>query len=463
MVFIDTTLKEVRKFVELVALGERSGLAQAELLCEIKAEWTRRREEYVARRLRTLAELAVRESEYWREVFATSGLFPSDIQSTRDLEALPVLKREDLQSNWKRMVIKRNISTSYTASTSGSTGIPLQLRMSNRAYGLAMATLNNQLRSVGASPQGSAGVVWGGRRASYIGRIRARITDAVLGRVRLYGYELTRFRIDHFLRSCAASRCTYLIGYASALGEIAAHVLSYPRLRWQPRALVPTGEVLQPHTKELLSQAFPQAKIIELYGGAENLSLAVGCRNGNLHISEWLHHVELLPVSEDDGCIAQVVCTPLYNEACPLFRYQNGDLVELLSEECTCGHPGRVLKRIVGRTVEMVIDMDGREHYPSILTYAAKRSWTPSAVRRWFAEQRKEGELHIFIEPGPDWTSAMAKEYIRHLNHTAPRLTCSVSIVPSLPREESGKLRYFRSYCSRKLTGELLDAKRRVL
>jgi len=63
------------------------------------------------------------------------------------------------------------------------------------------------------------------------------------------------------------------------------------------------------------------------------------------------------------GQIGRVVVTDLHNFATPLIRYDLNDYAEV-GEACPCGRRLTVLKRIVGRSRNMLLLPDGRRHWP---------------------------------------------------------------------------------------------------
>jgi phenylacetate-CoA ligase len=65
------------------------------------------------------------------------------------------------------------------------------------------------------------------------------------------------------------------------------------------------------------------------------------------------------------GEVGRVVATPLHNFAMPLVRYVNGDYAEV-GEPCDCGRGLPVLKRVVGRTRNMLTLPDGRRLWPRL-------------------------------------------------------------------------------------------------
>ncbi|PAU36410.1 CoF synthetase [Vibrio coralliilyticus] len=101
-----------------------------------------------------------------------------------------------------------------------------------------------------------------------------------------------------------------------------------------------------------------------LYGSQEAHAVATGCPNGNLHISETNYSTELIPIDNLSVNMGELCLTMLVPGAKPLIRYRTGDVVSFMAKsECSCGHPGRVLK-VHGR-VDDILHIDGKVVPPS--------------------------------------------------------------------------------------------------
>lgn len=71
-----------------------------------------------------------------------------------------------------------------------------------------------------------------------------------------------------------------------------------------------------------------------------------------LHISDERVLLELNSKNE-------IIVTDLDNFALPLIRYWNADQVEISREGCSCGRKSRLIKRILGRTCDYIIGVNG--------------------------------------------------------------------------------------------------------
>ncbi|MDK2795605.1 MAG: hypothetical protein PWQ22_197 [Archaeoglobaceae archaeon] len=103
-------------------------------------------------------------------------------------------------------------------------------------------------------------------------------------------------------------------------------------------------------------------------GGVGSVGFECPLRKG-LHMWEDNYIVEVIDPKTgevlDEGEEGEVVYTAINREAMPLIRYRSGEVSEIVSKErCECGIEHITLKRIKGRTDDMIIH-SGAKFYPS--------------------------------------------------------------------------------------------------
>ncbi|MCS7130290.1 MAG: phenylacetate--CoA ligase family protein [Archaeoglobaceae archaeon] len=103
-------------------------------------------------------------------------------------------------------------------------------------------------------------------------------------------------------------------------------------------------------------------------GGVGTVGFECPLRKG-LHMWEDNYIVEVVDPKTgetlEEGEEGEVVYTAINREAMPLIRYRSGEISEIISKErCECGIEHLTLKRIKGRTDDMIIH-SGAKFYPS--------------------------------------------------------------------------------------------------
>lgn len=147
--------------------------------------------------------------------------------------------------------------------------------------------------------------------------------------------------------------------FAIKLAETAKEMGVDPRNDLKVRLIIIRGEeIYDENDRDLLAEEFG-AEIREMYGGAETGFVAAECAyGGGLHcftdsITEIIDPLTGLASAEGDG--GEIVTTDLSRKAMPVIRYRTEDLIEGLNfEPCPCGRTSPRIKRIAGRTGDVV-------------------------------------------------------------------------------------------------------------
>lgn len=156
------------------------------------------------------------------------------------------------------------------------------------------------------------------------------------------------------------------------------------------------------------------------------------------YIVEIVNPDTLEPVS--DGETGELVLTILCREAMPILRYRTRDLTSFYTEPCPCGRTHRRIKRITGRTDDMLI-INGVNVFPSQIEEVIMG--IKEVGNNYLIQVDKDGALDrlmVKTEVGPDIfiddtrpLNAL-KERIRHALQT------TISINPKVELHEPGAL-----------------------
>lgn len=116
------------------------------------------------------------------------------------------------------------------------------------------------------------------------------------------------------------------------------------------------GESLPTHLRAIVREAWG-VEIVDVYSSQEFGYIALQCPvSGDYHVQSESVLVEVLN-DEGSPCgpgeIGRLVITSLHNFAFPLIRYEIGDYAEV-GQPCSCGRGLATLRRIVGRTRNML-------------------------------------------------------------------------------------------------------------
>jgi phenylacetate-CoA ligase len=156
---------------------------------------------------------------------------------------------------------------------------------------------------------------------------------------------------------------TNLGGYSFLLAQIAKAQLK-GELNIEPKYIQTGGEPSLESDKVLIKQAFPKAKLINVYACSEALFLGVGVGESPMQLMDDYIYTEIN--------VNNIYCTNLFNYTCPLIRFQINDNLSL-SSNADFSSPFTLIDNIVGRVEsnpEFVND-DGIIDFISGLTFTS--------------------------------------------------------------------------------------------
>jgi phenylacetate-CoA ligase len=156
------------------------------------------------------------------------------------------------------------------------------------------------------------------------------------------------------------------------------------------------------------------------------------------YIAEIINPDTLEPVK--DGEIGELVLTILCREATPILRYRTRDLTGFFTEPCPCGRTHRRLRRITGRSDDMLI-INGVNVFPSQIEEVIMGM--KEVGNNYLIVVEKEGALDrltVKTEVGPDIFMDDARPLNALKERIRETLQASISISPRVELHESGIL-----------------------
>ena len=196
----------------------------------------------------------------------------------------------------------------------------------------------------------------------------------------------------------------YLHGYPTFL-EALAHDRLQGRLAIDPEFVSLGSEPFSMSARRVIAQAFPRARMSETYGATECLAIANQCSAGRLHINEDVVIVE--PVDGDGRPVPvgvpsqKVYITNLLNRAQPLLRYELGDSVTLLGDECPCGSSMASI-RVEGRCDDTIYLQDGEGQFSAHPPVPFEALFLQIAgLRQYQLEHVRQNVLRVRVVPQP--------------------------------------------------------------
>ncbi len=386
-------------------------------------------------------------AQRWRGVLAASeraSWYPERAGSAgvHELASWPVLTKDQLRRHGEEMVIHPRPRFMHADHSSGTTGTPVTIWSSHRTlvawYALAEARWR-QWHGVDRRDR------WGILGGQLVAPPDARrppywVWNAPMHQLYLSSYHLSARTAADYGRAIDRARLTYILGYPSALHELAR---SLRAVGYQPRGLrvvITNAEPLFDHQRQLIGEVFG-CPVRDTYGMAEMAAAASECGAGRLHLWPEVGIVEVL--DDDDrplpaGTTGRLVCTSLINPDMPLIRYDTGDMGSLAPEgtACGCGRTLPVLQSVEGRRDDLVVTADGRLVGRLDPVFKADLP-----LRRAQIRQEAVGRFRVLVEPDAGYDDAVAASIAARLRDRVGPAEVEVEVVDEIPRSASGKFR----------------------
>ncbi len=326
----------------------------------LKTQWLSRRDLEILqlKLLRKLVRHAYNNVPFYRRLFDKAGVTPDDIRDISDLKKVPLVSREYVIRHREDFIaLNRDSFKAFQFSTGGSTGEPLRYPLDRRAYSLGWAAIYRGLSWGGYNIGDPVLVIAGASLVSEDKPLLAKLRYKLEREYVLPGTDLTISNMEQAYRLLIRKKIRFIRGYPSAISAFAEYLLNHGLTVESIRSIFTTAETLLPHYKKVIMKAFPQAEIYDGWGAFDGGGNAMECsEHTGLHFSMELAVLEIIDdngdeVSENEE--GTVVLTSLHNYSFPFIRYVVGDKA-IKGDECPCGRGLPIIKRILGRTTELI-------------------------------------------------------------------------------------------------------------
>jgi len=391
-----------------------------------------------SKRLSLILDHAYRKVPYYRRLFDRNGISPTDIRSPADLRRLPITSRSDIQDLPVAERIPEGVSPDSMKgmTTSGSTGAPLEVRMSEMDVAVNDALTLRMLRHYGMKPWHSKMSVRGTRPSS--------AKEAWYRRLVPYrrGYLSASSSSEQWLNDVMSFRPDYIMGYPATLQLIARAVKASGNEGIRPRCIITTGSLVGSTARKEISDGL-SAPVFDVYGSWEGGIMAWECEHcDGYHVnSDWVL-VEILKDGEpaEPGEEGEVVITNLHSFGMPFIRYRQGDIAVRHEAKPSCGCDMPLLKRIYGRTTDILHLPDGRACSPHMALILMD---SVPGIRNWRLTQLEPDLFRIEVAPTPGFAEETESQ-LRQRLRDAVKMDVRVEIVKidDLPHRKDGKLHY---------------------
>lgn len=381
------------------------------------------RKSWTQQKLAKILNLAA-QTEYGKRVHATS-----------DIASWPVLEKEQVRKAPKDFLTVPPWGTSH-ATTSGTTGTPLQLYRSLRSVAIEQAAIDRLLMRKGVDPKTYRAAVLRGDD----------IKDPSDRRPPFWAYHANGRRLvfssNHlnletlpfFVEEIKKFKPHVLHAYPTILDSF-CNLLKRANLHLEIPITICSSEVLPVESWQRCASTL-RSQVIDYYGQAERVSFAYAFEPESYRFLPGYSYNELHPVEENPGTY-EIVCTTLWNTAMPLIRFKTGDFVQLEPNadlEAIC-YGTETFAGVLGRTGDFLVAPDGArlmgiDHIPRGVQHV---------VRMQVIQETPE-MIRILVVPEPGFSDSDRQTIDRNCKlKLPPPMQWQIQLVEDLERTSSGK------------------------
>jgi phenylacetate-CoA ligase len=321
------------------------------------------------RRLRATLERVHATVPFYRKRFEEAGITPNDINTLADFQKLPFTTKQDLRDNYPYgmfAVPMDNVVRIHASS--GTTGLPTVVGYTARDINTWSELMARALTAGGAGRRDIIHNAYG--YGLFTGGLGVHYGAEKLGAsvIPVSGGNTKRQII--IMRDFGPTILTATPSYALHLAEVAEEMgVSFETLKFKYGIFgaEPWSEQMRLEIERKL-----HLKAVDIYGLSEVIGpgVAVECheaQNG-LHIFEDHFIPEIIDPATGKvlpyGQTGELVFTSITKEAFPIIRYRTRDITSLNPEPCICGRTLVRMKKVSGRTDDMLI-IRGVNVFPS--------------------------------------------------------------------------------------------------
>lgn len=382
------------------------------------------------------AGLAERTTVYFRP---SEGVEPVTANGN-NWRSYPILKKSVVRADPQAFINEniRSLGRIHRLGTSGTTGAPLSVLITNEAIQREYAYAWD-FRSWYGCRRGDRMATIAGHPVVPVAREKPPfwVINRADNQILFSSYHMSKANLRHYVKALSDYAPVFMTGFPSSMAVIGAAALE-AGVKIRPRAIFFASETLHPHHRSVIREAFGVEPRL-WYGNTELAGHIVECPEGRLHVREDHSLIEFINDSGNEarpGELARMVCTSYHNRAMFFIRYETGDTAVLGEEQtCPCGRGGRLVKSVVGRLDDYIIDGAGR--MITRLGYLFKNA---EGLEEAQILQNEPGAITIRLVAEPRRRAAIEAAILEESRHRLVANTrISFEYVAALDRTASGK------------------------
>ncbi len=310
-------------------------------------------ETFQLKKIRKIVEYSYENTSFYNNSMKKTGIRPSDIKKLSDLNKLPILTKNEIQSISIDNFLGKKNAYKIKRTTSGSTGKPLTVYLDPLSELQDNIEWTRALFRDGMSIWDKMAVISDPR---YFPKKRFYENFGLIRRQYISIFEKSSKQLNNLIDY----HPDIIRGYPSNL-LIMLHENPDVFKKIAPRLIFTSGELLDKGTRDFISESY-KCEHFDFYVCNEFSLLAWECSSHKgYHINADSKYIEIIK----DGEIAapdergEIIVTRFNNPVMPLIRYKIGDIGSIRNDPCSCGVNFPLLDMVEGRTDDLMITTNG--------------------------------------------------------------------------------------------------------
>ena len=368
------------------------GILAYNLFFKYSCNWDKKRiNEYQYKKLKNLLIECDKNVPYYHDLFHSINFKPlKDFNKLEDLSFIPILTKQKAKEVRQFLDNPIYAKNSMRLRTSGSTGEPFEVAVSDNAWVVEQAMVWRHWAWGGYKFRDKLAMV-----RSYAPKSGEQFFkhDKIRNFYMFSPFSLNDDQIAKYISVMKKESITIIRGYPSSVLTLADFIQRTGTKLPKLKLILTASESLTEKDKLFIENAF-KTKVSNHYGLAEIVVMMGDCgKHCGMHNYDDYGYLEL----HDTDILHQkkIIGTNLHNLATPLIRYDTGDVAENISNKINCNHTFSTVQNIIGRKDEQIKTPEGYT-IPTVNFYTMFEHFTK--IDRWQIVQHHLGKIEFIIK-----------------------------------------------------------------
>lgn len=330
-------------------------------------------------------QLQAIQQQRLERLFTQAQSFTAYYSNAQSFDDLPVLTKEIVNRSFNDFVNAHFKKKQIRKLTGGSTGMPFAYYTNHYSLSFMWAGIILSWEAAGYRVGDKVAFIAGSSlyKTSWKHQVFYKLLNVDI----LHASPLENNIMKGYADKIRKNKTAIIYGYAHAIGAMAEFLLSQPRQNFPSlKGVICTAELLTPAARKNIELAFG-VKVYNQYGCNEAGVSAFECEHNRMH----LINTRAVYETDQNGTL---ISTDLSNEGFIMMKYNTTDIVEFSDEQCACKRNFPIIKRVVGRLNDVVVDMENRVLHASFFGMALSKDTTIQQYQVSFDEHAIELNVH---------------------------------------------------------------------